>query len=332
MDIVNIFLNKNTYGHEAAEKIVHISTATADVFLTGDFAYKICKPVDYGFLNFSTLDRRKVQLNNEMVQNILFSPKMYKGISKLIFRDGGYFLVDVEGEGEAIEYAMKMEQMNPKHVAGEILKGRDLSDEEIKSLALELANFHKIAPTDTEIEKYGGIKYIRLNWDENFEQTKGHRGSLIGEEDFDFIKSKVESFIASNYGRFKERVESGRVRQCHGDCHLDNVFLIDSKAMFFDSLTFNKRFPCSDVASEVAFMYMDLIAKDKKDSADKFLSEYLDTTKDFDIMGLINFYSCYRAYIRAKIATFSLDNKGEEERAREYFKLALYFANMLTEE
>jgi len=328
MDVVSALKKPEAYSHKA-DDISHISTAISDVFLTGEYAYKICKPVNLGFLNFTTLKKRKKEIEDGYTHNSLISPKLYLGVSKVTSDKGK---ISIDGKGRVVEYALKMKQMNPDSLASNIIKERDLINDEIKGIARIIADFHSKAPCDKKISKYGSLKTIKLNWKENFSQVRECLGKYLSREDYDFIKEKIIGFIEKNQALFNKRIADNRIKHCHGDFHTGNVFLDKNKIYVFDSIVFNKRFPCSDIAAEIAFMLMDLEYHGKEKSAEVFLQEYLRLTKDTEMLKLLDFYKCYRAYIRAKVAIFTLQTKEsveEEEKAKKYFALSKKYAEKL---
>jgi len=323
-----------TYSHEIG-KVKVITTAVSIVFLTGNIVYKINKPMNLGFLDFSTLEKRKDQCEKEFKQNKLISPNIYVGVSKITKEPDGSLKVD--GEGEVVEYAVKMNQVDPESTMDKRLAAGKVTEENIKVLAKKIYEFHKIAPTSEEISQYGNVETIQYNWDENFEQTEDYKELLIGSEDFSYIKQKVNIFIKNNKELFASRVSKNKIKHCHGDFHPSNVFMTDEDSQIFDGIVFNKRFPCSDVIAEIAFMTMDLDFHGKEELAKIFLQEYISLSGDEDIERLIDFYNCYRSYIRGKISAFTYDDQNismeekEEmkQKAHKYFKLSKHYAERL---
>jgi len=322
-----------SYPHETGH-IQVITTAISWVFLTGKYAYKICKPVNFGFLDFSTLEKRKKSCYDEVAFNKLISPDLYLGVTS-INKDGGG-KITLEGSGEIIEYAIKMKQLDSCLIMTNLLKENKVSIEDLKALASGIFNFHKKSSSNEEISAFGSVESIQSNWDENFEQTEKYKNKIVLEENFLFIQKKVNEFTQNNKNLFVQRVEKGRIKHCHGDFHSANVF-VTPEIYIFDGIVFNKRFPCSDVIAEIAFMAMDLDFHERKDLAEAFIERYLQLSQDQDIPKLLNFYKCYRAYIRGKINCFTSEDKNltVEERektvkdAKRYFQLATQYAELL---
>lgn len=333
-EVIAALEKPSAYPHPA-KNIQRIITGASVVFLTGPVAYKFNKPVNFGFLDFSTLEKRKMQCEKEIKHNSMISPELYQGIVSINKDCTGS--IAVNGPGEPIEYAVKMKQLDPSLIMGDLLEQNKVRLAHMHEIAEKIFAFHQQALTDKEIAEFGSAKSIRFNWDENFEQTEKYKPTIISEQDFKFMQQKVGSFISKNQELFAGRVERGKVKHCHGDFHSGNVFITPEGAYIFDGIVFNRRFPCSDVVAEIAFMVMDLEFHGRTDLAEAFLSRYLELSQDQDIPFLLDFYKCYRAYIRAKINCFTSDDSNltaaEKEKtisdAKRYFSLARHYASLL---
>ena len=326
-DLINALSKAEAYPHPVKE-IKVIVTAISVVFLTGDFAYKICKPLNLGFLDFSTLEKRKLNCEKEFEFNHLITPEIYLGVEE-IRNEAGKIKVGRK-EGEITEYALKMKQMDPNSIMNKLLKENKIGLFEVKALAQNIFHFHQIAPTNAHISKFGELKEIKFNWDENFQKTERYKEKLISKEDFAFIQDNINKFMGKNKALFQQRADNGKIKHCHGDFHSENVFMANDKIFIFDGIAFNERFPYSDIIAEIAYLAMDLDFYDRKDLSEEFILEYQMLSQDKDIPKLLNFYKCYRAYIRGWVNCFtwedtnlSLQKKEEhEEKARKYFALA----------
>jgi len=332
-EIIGALENPSAYAH-AAESIQRIITGVSVVFLTGDFAYKFNKPLNLGFLDFSTLEKRKDQCEKEFRYNSLISPDLYMGVSTINKDDKGNIYVD--GQGEVIEYAVRMKQLDPSLIMSELLVKNKIFAVHLQKLAHKIFDFHQRAIADAETASFGSVEMIQFNWNENFEQTEKYKQKIIPENDFSFMRQKINTFIAKNKELFAKRVAQGKIKHCHGDFHSANVF-VTPEIYIFDGIVFNKRFPCSDVIAEVAFMSMDLNFHGKKELAEVFVKEYQRLSNDKDIPKLLDFYKCYRAYIRGKINCFTSEDSNltteEKEKtingAKKYFQLAKNYAELL---
>ncbi len=333
-EIIKALQKSESYVHPAGD-IKPIITAVSIVFLTGDFAYKINKPMNLGFLDFSTLERRKEQCEKEVKYNSLISPELYLGVVPITQTGDGKILVN--GSGKIIEYAVKMKQMNPEATMNNILKEKKITTQNAKELAKTIHQFHLKAPANEEISTFGKFDSVKFNWDENFLQTEKYKDKLIQTKLFSLIQEKINNFLTKNRDLIEQRVSKDKIKHCHGDFHSGNVFFHEGKPLVFDGIVFNQRFPCSDVIAEIAFMAMDLDFHKQESLAKTFINEYQRLSNDEDIAKLLDFYKCYRAYIRGKIACFTYDDANlslvEKEKTKQtagkYFELAKEYAERL---
>jgi hypothetical protein len=226
-----------------------------------------------------------------------------------------------------------MKELPQQWIMTEKLKHDQVTFEHIDQIARSIADFHARAERGREVAQYGSPEIIRLNWDENFAQTMEFRGMTITHREFNETKAAVERFMADNRGLFQRRRAGGFVRRCHGDLHSKNIF-VDSGIHIFDCIEFNPRFSCSDLASEIAFMAMDLDYWGRKDLANFFVERYVVHTGDAGLLRLLNFYKCYRAYVRGKVTSFVLNDPGVDatdkakarQTAKQYFELSHRYA------
>ncbi len=333
-DLINTLEQRSSYPHPTS-KIQTVITGASVVFLTGEFVYKINKPVNFGFLDFSTLEKRKEQCEKEFNHNSLLSPSIYIGVSTLNLSKDGSLKIDTPGE--IVEYAVKMKQMDPNSTMDKLLKENKVTRHHIHELAQKIHAYHQIAPAGEEVQQFGSLQSIQFNWDENFSQTESYIGPMISKDQFTNLKKKIKNFIEENKELFHDRVKKGNIKHCHGDFHSQNIFITKDQSHIFDGIVFNKRFPCSDVIAEVAFMAMDLDYHGKEELSYALTEKYREITADPDIYRLIDFYKCYRAYIRAKINCFTYDDpnltpeKKQEVfyQAKAYFDLAEHYAHLL---
>lgn len=329
---VKELLEPTFYGG-GVKRVRLIQTHTSWVFIAGDFAYKIKKPVNFGFLDYTTLSARKFFCYEELRLNRYLSPDLYLDVVPIVERKGRLCL---GGSGRVIDYSVKMRALPQRAIMTERLKRGKVTFQEIDEIARRVSDFHRQAERGKQVAQYGSSEIIKLNWDENFAQTMEFRGKTISYRMFDEIKEVVERFIIENRDTFRERRQHGFVRRCHGDLHSKNIFLTD-RVYIFDCIEFNPRFSCCDVASEVAFMAMDLDFFDRHDLANFFLERYLVYSEDKGFLKLLDFYRCYRAYVRGKVTSFQLKDPTVPKRAKQaalitaqrYFKLASRYARLM---
>ncbi len=328
--ILAAFSNPEFYSHEV-KTVRRAETHTAWVFLTGKRAYKIKKPVNFGFLDFSTLEKRKTFCEREVELNSELSD-LYLGIEPITLDEKDN--LKLGGNGEVIEYAVVMKELPQEAMMSHLLAENKIGYGVIDKLAKETARFHKKARTSDEITKEGSLDSVRFNWEENFSQTENVKNVTISAQDFDFIKQKIERFLSEDEKKIRKREQEGHIRYCHGDLHSGNIFVHEGKIHIFDRIEFNLRFACSDTAADLAFLTMDLDFHGKRNLSDFLLDRYLDETGDYELLRFHNFFRCYRAYVRGKVIGFQLnqnppDPETIKERASAYFDLAKLYASTL---
>ena len=333
MDVATALRDPSSYDEDVGE-ITLLQTHISYVFLTGKYVYKVKKPVDFGFLDFTTLSKRKHFCEEELRLNRRLCGDLYIGVVPISSDDGN---IKINGAGETIEYAVKMRELPQADIMGRLLEEGKVTGGHIEEIARIISKFHRAAATGTGIDEYGALPQVRGNWVENFEQTRGLRGGLIDGGEFDLVENVVLRFMEENAGLFDARVQEEKVRWCHGDLHSGNIFIQNKEVCIFDCIEFNKAFSCSDVAAEVAFLAMDLEFNGRGDLKELFVKRYIEESGDEGIPNLLPFYICYRAYVRSKVASFRLkepnigdeDKKEAEKLTLRYFKLALAYATKL---
>ena len=306
-----------------------VQTHISFVFLTRNFVYKVKKPVNLGFLDFTTLEKRHFFCEKELELNRRLCGDMYLEVVSINKSDA----IKIKGEGKTVEYAVKMKRMPQEKMMSKLLEKKKMEDRLVDRIAKIIAEFHSKAETNRLISEFGSLAIIETNWKENFEQTEAYVGKTISTEDFKLIREKVEDFMKRNVSLFKKRMAEDRVRDCHGDIHSGNIFVTDG-IYIFDAIEFNDRFRYSDVAADVAFLAMDLDFRKRTALSNFFVERYIEYSEDRELMSLLPFYKCYRAYVRGKVVSFKLEdpNVGGEEKtaamkeAKAYFKLASTYA------
>lgn len=353
-EVVETLLKPESYDEEV-ERVEMLQTHISWVFLTGRYAYKVKKPVNFEFLDFTTLEKRKYYCEEEIRVNKPLCGDMYLGVVP-ITKDNG---IKIGGEGEVIEYAVKMRELPQDAIMEVLLRKGEVGEKEIETIAELLADFHSKAKTGEGVNEYGSIAQITRNWVQNFEQTREMRGRLVEPFMYDFIEKNVMSYIERNKELLEDRVAEGWIRECHGDVHSGNIFILKeglskgrvsahgqtreakfdrgAEIYIFDAIEFNPAFRCSDVVAEVAFLAMDLESHNKHELAKHFVKSYSQHTKDLMFYKLLPFYKCYRAYVRAKVVGFKLGDPALDEKekkkaarlAKKYYNLTYQYAKEL---
>jgi uncharacterized protein len=332
--VVEALMKSQAYDEET-DSVEMIQTHVSFVFLTNNFAYKVKKSVNLGFLDFTTLEKRRFFCEKELELNRRLCEDMYLEVVPVKKAD----FIRIKGEGETVEYAVKMKRMPQERMMSSLLKKNKVDNELADRIAMTIAKFHSKAYTSRRISEFGSLAVIETNWKENFDQTDDFVGKTIIKEEFEFIRSKVNSFISRNAAIFEKRIRENRVKDCHGDIHSGNIFITNG-IYIFDAIEFNERFRYSDVAADVAFLAMDLDFRERSDLSDFFVDRYMIYSNDQEVRGVLPFYKCYRAYVRAKVNSFKLKDpniRSEEKdlaikEAEAYFKLASTYAKNLIEE
>lgn len=311
---------------DPVKEVQLIQTHVSWIFLAGEFAFKVKKPVDFGFLNFSTLDRRMFYCQEEVRLNRRLCPEIYLGVIPLRKAGGG---LSFTGDGTVVDYAVKMVRLPAERMADRLLAVGELTGDDVTRIATEVAEFHRKAERSGEINGYGSLESIGRNWDENFRHVEAFVGITIGRSDLRMLRGWVGEFMAAKAGLFAARIDDGFIRDCDGDIHLENICLTD-RVYIFDCIEFNNRFRYSDTAADIAFLLMDLESRGRRDLADLFLNQYLADSGDRGALPLIPFYKTSRAVVRGKVESLRLKDPtipdGEKQAAREravrYFHLA----------
>lgn len=312
---------------EPTTKVELVQTHVSWVFLTDNHAYKIKKPVDFGFLNFTTIDRRRFYCNEEVKYNRRLCPDIYLGVVELRQTPTG---ASFRSGGQIIDYAVKMKRLPAERMLDRLVDDNAVSARELQDVARVIAEFHRVVPTSPSISDYGSLNRITYNWNENFEQTVAFESTTLPAPEREFIRKWVTSYASRYKARFEARVGNGFIRECDGDIHLENICLVDGHPYIFDCIEFSERFRCSDTAADVAFLLMDLDFHGRFDLSKAVLEAYLEISGDTDMPALIDFYKTYRAFTRGKIESFHTVDMGIEQQRRveatskaiRYFRLA----------
>ncbi|MDP2241980.1 MAG: AAA family ATPase [Burkholderiales bacterium] len=294
--LISALRDPGCYPHPVAQ-IDILETHISWVVLTGSYAYKIKKPVDLGFLDFTTLEKRAHYCREELRLNRRLAPALYLGVVVI----GGSPEHPRVGSGKAIEYAVRMTQFEQEQLASRLLVGGKLTPQHIEQLAQKIAAFHQQAPSVKSGSRFGTLPCISSQALQNFDQIAGLADAAADRAELVQLRAWTEHELAACSDSFASRLASGRVRECHGDLHLGNIALLDGALTPFDCIEFNDALRCIDVASEVAFLTMDLLDRGRPDYAFLFLNGCLEAGGDYGAMGVLRFYLVYRAMVRAKV-------------------------------
>ena len=312
--LVQALKNPASYPHPVDEVLVR-ETHISWVFLAGEFAYKLKKPVNFGFLDYTTLAQRKHFCELELTLNQRMAPEFYLSVLPL---SGSAQAPSFDDASAPFEYLLKMRRFDDSKLLNALQQRGELKEQHLVQLAEELADFHlKLAP-GLPPNDLGTPESIWFPAQQNFDQI---RELLVDDPESLKQVQLLEDWSKDTFSRheatFAQRLADGFVRECHGDLHLGNTTLWKGKVVAFDCIEFNDAFRWCDVISDLAFLIMDLEDRGLKDMAQVTLNHYLEQTGDYEGLELLCFYKVYRALVRAKVNLFRLAQPGldEEDKA-----------------
>ncbi len=299
----------DAYPHPV-ESIECIETHISWVLLAGDFVYKIKKPLDLGFLDFSDLERRRHFCDEEVRLNRRTAPELYLGVTPVT---GSRERPRIDATGPAIEYAVRMRRFDTARRFDQLLEHGALTRAHVIDLAGQLAYLHGVAEVAEADGPYGTLDQVAGPMRDNFEALGAH-GERRGDDRLGRLRQWTEGRLRTLEGLIARRRAGGFVRECHGDAHLANVVLLDGKATLFDCIEFNAGLRWIDSVNEIAFTLMDLRDRGAPALSWTVLDEYLACTGDFEGLRLLPLYMVYRALVRAKVQSFARQQADDDER------------------
>jgi aminoglycoside phosphotransferase family enzyme/predicted kinase len=293
--------------------------------------FKLKKPVNFGFLDFSTLPKRQFYCQREVDLNRRLCPDMYLGVVP-ICQDGKK--LSFEERGVCVEYVVKMRELAEAYFIKELLPRGRVGPEHMDKIVSVLTRFYDSQSPTAEIESWGTVEKLKISTDENFSQIEPYIGQVTSRPAFETIRSFTNSFYQQCSHLFESRIREHRIRDCHGDLHLDHIHLTPDSISIFDCIEFNERFRFLDVANDLAFLAMDLDFEGYSALARHFIATAVRQLHDLGMRSVTDFYKCYRACVRGKVETMrsaALEAQPEEQEthlrlARRYFRLALQYA------
>lgn len=327
---IQALLQPAFYPHPV-DSVKLVQTHISYVLLAGDFVYKFKKPVNFGFLDFSDVEKRHFYCEQELTLNKRLCPEIYLDVVK-INRDNNQYTLN--GSGEIVEYGVKMVRMPEGGMMGNVIKAGKLQEYHLDNIVDTLVPFYKNAATGDDINQFGTADAVAVNVLENFEQTQAfvNQGALT-QQQFDDISGYAKKVLARTE-LFTKRIAGDHIRDCHGDLHSVNICLTGGHAYIYDCIEFNERFRFHDVACDVAFLAMDLDYYGLTDLSQLFIERFCQAAKDPGLVSMLDFYKCYRAYVRGKIGLFTAADPVVDASIREdclrnaakYFALAHQYA------
>lgn len=323
------------YPH-APDQVRLEQTHISIVALVPPRVYKIKKPVELGFLDFSTLEKRRTYCEEEVRLNRRLCKDTYEGVVPIVDTGDGLQIDPdrVREEDDVVEYAVKMKYLDPDHFLHTKVKQGATSAADVDRVAEALCSFYETRSSTPDVAEAGWIDQLRVNFDENFAQTAEHVGTALNRPTYQALRYYTDRFFDQNASLFHRRRAEGCIIDGHGDLRLEHVHLTDERVCIYDCIEFNERFRHLDVANDVAFLAMDLDLHGRPDFAQRLVRRVATALDDPGLPALIDFYKCYRAYVRAKVEGMraAADEVPPAERGRSrvrahrYYQWALRYA------
>jgi uncharacterized protein len=305
--------NPTCFGGDV-EHVTALETHISYVFLTGRFAYKIKKAVDFGFLDFTTLSARRFYCEEELRLNRRLAPALYLEVVPIT---GPVDAPRIDGEGPALEYAVKMREFPQDALASRLLARGELPPRDVDALAAAVARFHASIEVAAPDAGFGAPESICRTAIDNCDTLRRLADGPDERQEIEALARWTEREASRLRGALATRLARGFVRECHGDLHLGNIARIDGELTIFDCIEFNPGLRWIDVMSELAFVVMDLEYRQRSDLARRFLNAYLEITGDYAGLEVLRFYLAYRALVRAKVARLRVAQLPSGDAGRE---------------
>jgi aminoglycoside phosphotransferase family enzyme/predicted kinase len=332
LPLIQALSEPTAYPHPVSDVQVR-QTHISVVFLAGSHAYKIKKPVELGFLDFSTLEKRRHFCTEEVRLNRRLAPSVYLGVVP-VSRTGTNLVF--EGHGEVVEWAVKMERLPESATLQSRLARGELDTEVVEALARKLACFHAQAAAGEHVSQFGRYDSVARNVRENYDRPAPQVGTTISGAVYERLRALTEQTLTQLGPLIERRADRGVPRDTHGDLHLDHVYLFPDRRppddlVVIDCIEFNERFRFTDPIADMAFLAMDLSFHGRPDLARVFSNSYFRASEDEEGRLLLRFYTAYRAAVRAKVEGIELCEKEIPEadrakalaRARAHWLMAL---------
>jgi len=302
--LVSSLQRSEAFPHPVQEIRV-LETHISWVILTGLYAYKIKKPVDLGFLDFSTVELRKHFCEEELRLNRRFTPDLYIDVVPI----GGTLPQAHVGEEPALDWAVRMHQFPPEAcLDAELAQGR-AGSADLRQLAEVVARAHGDAPVISD-QYSDALDNIRVSALENFASLQANCDEPLLQAQLASLRAWTELACQRLAPVFAERARDSFMRECHGDLHTGNIVRLEPGLVPFDCIEFSTTLRCIDVISDAAFLYMDLVYRRHPHLAAVFLNRYLECNGDYAGLAVLPFYLIYRATVRAKVAAVRYQQHG----------------------
>ncbi len=309
--LIQQMLEPGFYPHSVTKPVQLIQTHISFVLLTGDYTYKIKKPVDFGFLDYSTLEKRQHFCTQELEMNRRTAPEIYLEVLPIVQSDDTFHLGSNAADITAqivVEYTLKMRQFPQDSLLLSLLERGLLTEQIMANLGREVAKFHSTAISNSYIRTFGEVGQIRTTINNNYRISEKYIGGPQTQTQYQETKDYSDGFFAENQELLNLRIVNDKIRECHGDLHLRNIALWQDKILIFDCIEFNEPFRFVDVMYDIAFTVMDLESRGRRDLGNVFLNTYIEQTGDWEGLQVLPLYLSRQAYVRAKVTSLMLDD------------------------
>lgn len=323
------------YDHPVSGSIEVLQTHISFVILTGEFAYKVKKAVNFGFLDFSSLEKRHYFCGEEIRLNRRLAPDLYLNVVAITAK--GIVHTDLspdqsqdQQQGQIVEYAVKMRQFDQQQLGLNLFDRGEFLPEYAQALGKQLAEFHQQALTSPYITEFGTASALQAVANDNYHHTLKYVGIAQTPSQLQETQAYTDRVFKEKAELWLDRLAQGKIKECHGDIHLQNICFFNQKIQIFDCIEFNEPFRNTDTLYDAAFLVMDLEFRGRPDLANIFLNSYLECSNDYSGIELLALFCSMRAYIRAKVTSFLLDDpsipaskrQSAQELASQYYQLA----------
>jgi uncharacterized protein len=337
------------------DEITTVQTHASAVLLTPSLVYKLKKPQNFGFFDYSTPQQRHHFCCQEVILNRRLAPDVYLGVAPVLMDQQGRFRFaetqPVEavpapgtqiGPETVVDFAVVMRRLADTDMLKHLVQSDNVNPTLLAAIARFVAHFHTTTYTDEHIASFGDMNVVGGNWEENFEQMHPYIGRTLDASTYEQISSYIHNFMRQRASFFTSRVREQRIRDCHGDLRLDHIYVLNHqehtqapRIAILDCIEFNDRFRYGDVAGEIAFLIMELDGISRNDLSRNFLDAYIEATGDTALREILPFYLSYRACVRGKVSSFQIDEPEVpatqrqlmRDSATELFAQAAYYAH-----
>jgi len=330
-DLIEALSDPDAYPRQV-DGVEHLQTHISVLFFAGDRVYKLKKPVELDFLDYTAVEDRRRFCEEEVRLNRRISPRMYHGVRPVTREPEGRVVVD--GDGDVVDWVVEMDRLPADRMLDALLDADAVEDEQLERVADVLVRFHGRAMTGPSVNRFGITESVVAGLEENVDQLEGvaeRHPDAVPSGALRFLRERVRAFVRDHRDLFERRVAQWRIREGHGDLHAGNVCLVGDDVLVYDCVEFDRGLRCGDVASDLAFLAMDLDHRGYREAAGHLVATYARRATDPDLDLLVAFYATHRALVRAKVELLTSEDEGlddadrraAEREARRYLHLAL---------